>query len=192
MSTKFAVLLVVFCFFACTKVETQTIIALGGLPLYGLARRKLADDWAALALVAVYFMMPALELVTLFDFHAVGLAPTLLLAGVYFLDRALATSTDPRGLWMDGSDHLASSPAAGSAVLRHPLPLSSGRRSPAQSAGRVQGDRWVGARVQPPVQRPLLPARVGHQGGHSVTPVPAWAVSLSSCGEVAPGGLAWR
>jgi uncharacterized membrane protein len=75
------------------------VIALGGLPLYGLARRRLSSDWAALAIVAAYYLLPALESVTLFDFHAVGLAPTLLLAALYFLDRALITTGDPRGLW---------------------------------------------------------------------------------------------
>jgi uncharacterized membrane protein len=75
------------------------VIALGGLPLYGLARRRLSSDWAALAIVAAYYLLPALESVTLFDFHAVGLAPTLLLAALYFLDRALITVGDPRGLW---------------------------------------------------------------------------------------------
>jgi uncharacterized membrane protein len=75
------------------------VIALGGLPLYGLARRRLADDWAALSIVTVYLLLPALESVNLFDFHAVGLAPTLLLAALYFLDRALITTDDPRGLW---------------------------------------------------------------------------------------------
>jgi uncharacterized membrane protein len=75
------------------------VIALGGLPLYGLARRRLGSQWAALMLVAAYFLWPALESVTLFEFHAVGLAPTLLLAGLYFLDRALVREDDPRGLW---------------------------------------------------------------------------------------------
>jgi uncharacterized membrane protein len=75
------------------------VIALGGLPLYGLARRRLANDWAALAITTAYYLLPALESVTLFDFHAVGLAPTLLLAALYFLDRALITPGDPRGLW---------------------------------------------------------------------------------------------
>jgi uncharacterized membrane protein len=75
------------------------VIALGGLPLYGLARRRLANDWAALAMVVAYLLLPALESVNLFDFHAVGLAPTLLLAALYFLDRALIISDDPRGLW---------------------------------------------------------------------------------------------
>ncbi len=75
------------------------VVALGGLPLYGLARRRLDSRWAALALVAAYYLLPAVESVTLYDFHAVGLAPTLLLAALYFLDRALATPDDPRGLW---------------------------------------------------------------------------------------------
>jgi len=75
------------------------VIALGGLPLYGLARRRLANNWAALAIVAAYFLLPALESVNLFDFHAVGLAPTLLLTALYFLDLALITDDDPRGLW---------------------------------------------------------------------------------------------
>ncbi len=75
------------------------VIAMGGLPLYALARRRLNHDWAALILVAIYFLLPALESVTLFDFHAVGLAPTLMLSALYFLDRALITSDDRRGLW---------------------------------------------------------------------------------------------
>jgi uncharacterized membrane protein len=75
------------------------VIALGGLPLYGLARRRLGSQWAALAMVAAYYLLPAVESVTLYDFHAVGLAPTFLLAALYFLDRALVTPDDPRGLW---------------------------------------------------------------------------------------------
>ena len=75
------------------------MLALGGLPLYGLAARRTANDWVALMIVAAYYLLPALESVTLFDFHAVGLAPTLLLAALYFLDRALVTPDDPRGLW---------------------------------------------------------------------------------------------
>ncbi|PWH14853.1 MAG: hypothetical protein DDG58_12265 [Ardenticatenia bacterium] len=74
-------------------------IGLGGIPLYALARRRLASDWAALGIVFAYLLLPALESVTLFDFHAVGLMPTLVLAGCYFLDRALTTSTDQKGLW---------------------------------------------------------------------------------------------
>ncbi|MGC8879995.1 MAG: DUF2079 domain-containing protein [Anaerolineae bacterium] len=78
-----------------------TFIGLGGIPLYALARRRLANDWAALGLVCAYLLLPALESVTMFDFHAVGLMPTLTLAGCYFLDCALTTRSDRRGLWWD-------------------------------------------------------------------------------------------
>lgn len=74
-------------------------IGLGGIPLYALARRRLVNDWAALGIVCAYLLLPALESVTLFDFHAVGLMPTLTLAGCYFLDCALITPSDWRGLW---------------------------------------------------------------------------------------------
>jgi uncharacterized membrane protein len=94
------------------------VIALGGLPLYGLARRRLASDGAALAVVAAYYLLPALEAVTLFEFHAVGLAPTLLLAGLYFLDRALVTAADPRGLWNQISNRKYPRPAG------QPVPAS--------------------------------------------------------------------
>jgi len=79
------------------------VIGLGSVPLYALARRRLASDWAALGLVLAYLLLPALESVTLFDFHAVGLAPTLILAACYFLDRAMTTASDQRGLWYDGT-----------------------------------------------------------------------------------------
>jgi len=75
------------------------VIAMSGLPLYGLARRRLASDWAGLTIVVAYLLLPALESVNLFDFHAVGLAPTLLLSALYFLDRTLLTPDNPRGLW---------------------------------------------------------------------------------------------
>lgn len=76
-------------------------IGLGGIPLYALARRRLTSEWAALGIVCAYLLLPALESVTLFDFHAVGLMPTLVLASCYFLDRALTTPSDQRGLWWD-------------------------------------------------------------------------------------------
>jgi uncharacterized membrane protein len=84
------------------------VIALGGLPLYGLARRRLDSQWAALALVAAYYLLPAVESVTLFDFHAVGLAPTLLLTALYFLDRALITPEDAGGLWNEIASNVKS------------------------------------------------------------------------------------
>ena len=95
------------------------VIALGGLPLYGLARRRLANDWAALAIVAAYLLLPALESVNLFDFHAVGLAPTLMLAALYFLDQALVTTDDARGLWTGTTKYQMSN-------LKYQMPRSRG------------------------------------------------------------------
>jgi uncharacterized membrane protein len=77
------------------------VLALGGLPLFGLARRRLDSDLASLLVVSAYFLLPALESVTLFDFHAVGLAPSLMLAALYFLDQALLKPGDRRGIWAD-------------------------------------------------------------------------------------------
>ncbi|MEJ2559409.1 MAG: DUF2079 domain-containing protein [Anaerolineae bacterium] len=116
------------------------VIALGGLPLHGLARRRLGSDWAALAIVAAYYLLPAVESVTLFDFHAVGLAPTLLLAALYFLDRALITTGDPRGLWTGPVQSPISNPQS-------PIPpgLPASPSWPGQGAGNLQSpiSPWV-------------------------------------------------
>ncbi len=64
------------------------ILALGAIPLYALARRRLGGRWAPLAFPFAYLMLPALQAANLFEFHAVTLAPPLLLAAFYFLDRA--------------------------------------------------------------------------------------------------------
>jgi uncharacterized membrane protein len=76
-----------------------TALSLAALPLYALAARRLQSDWVALAIVLAYFLMPATQSVTLFDFHAVALAPFLLLSAIYFLDRALAAQDESFWLW---------------------------------------------------------------------------------------------
>jgi uncharacterized membrane protein len=45
-----------------------------------------------------YFLLPATEAVTLFDFHAVTFAPLFLLSAIYFLERAL--SIQGKSLWL--------------------------------------------------------------------------------------------
>jgi uncharacterized membrane protein len=72
-------------------------LTLAALPLYALAARRLQNEWVALTMVAAYFLLPATESVTLFDFHAVTFAPPFLLAAIYFLDRAL--SSQGKSLW---------------------------------------------------------------------------------------------
>ena len=78
-------------------------LSLAALPLYGLALRRLQSEWIALAVVLVYFLWPAVEAVTLFDFHAVALAPLFLLAAIYFLDQALAAQGVSLWLWPEHS-----------------------------------------------------------------------------------------
>ncbi|MCK6627082.1 MAG: DUF2079 domain-containing protein [Anaerolineae bacterium] len=74
-------------------------LSLTALPLYALANRRLRSEWAALAVVLAFFLLPATEAVTLFDFHAVTFAPFFLLSAIYFLDRALAAQGVSFWLW---------------------------------------------------------------------------------------------
>ncbi len=65
----------------------QTIVvALGAIPVFALARLKLANDGLALIFALVYLLLPAMQGATLLDFHAVTLAPTFLLAAFYYLE----------------------------------------------------------------------------------------------------------
>ncbi len=86
-------------------------LSLAALPLYGLAWRRLQNEWVALVVVLAYFLMPAVEAVTLFDFHPVAFAPLFLLAGIYFLDLALAGRGQSFWLWPEALtlDHQAKS-----------------------------------------------------------------------------------
>ena len=74
----------------------QTLaIAIGALPVYWLARRRLKSDWAAVAFAAVYLLLPALQAANLTEFHAVPLAVTPLLFAFYFIEEE-----KPLGLWI--------------------------------------------------------------------------------------------
>jgi uncharacterized membrane protein len=61
-------------------------LALGAVPVFALARRRLGSERAALALAAAYLLVPALGWTALADFHPVALATPLLLAAFLFLD----------------------------------------------------------------------------------------------------------
>jgi uncharacterized membrane protein len=74
-------------------------MSLAALPLYALAARRLQNEWGALVISLAFFLMPATEAVTLFDFHAVALAPLFLLAAIYFLDQALAAQGKSFWVW---------------------------------------------------------------------------------------------
>ncbi len=72
------------------QVETllilqATVVALGAVPLFALARYKLASEWAALAFALAFLLNPAMQGANWYEFHPVTLAPTLLMAAFYFL-----------------------------------------------------------------------------------------------------------
>ena len=61
--------------------------ALGALPLFRLARRRLQHDWLALAIAAIYLLYPAGQTAVFADFHADPLAVPLLLFAIEAADR---------------------------------------------------------------------------------------------------------
>lgn len=70
-----------------TLLVLQVIgVALGALPAFWLARRRLASGFAGLAFAAAYLLAPALNGAVLSDFHAVSLTAALFLFAFYFLE----------------------------------------------------------------------------------------------------------
>jgi uncharacterized membrane protein len=61
-------------------------VALGALPVFWLARKHLGSERAALGFALVYLLLPAVEWLTLNEFHPVALATPLLLYAFWFLD----------------------------------------------------------------------------------------------------------
>jgi len=61
-------------------------VALGAIPVFKLARKHLGDDRAALGFALAYLLLPAVEWLTLNEFHPVALACPLLLWAFWFLD----------------------------------------------------------------------------------------------------------
>jgi uncharacterized membrane protein len=61
-------------------------LALGALPVFAVARRRLGDERVALALAALYLLHPAIGFTNLFEFHPEVLATGTLLATFWALD----------------------------------------------------------------------------------------------------------
>jgi uncharacterized membrane protein len=61
--------------------------ALGALPLFRLARRRLRHDWLAVAVAAIYLLYPTGQTAVFADFHADPLAVPLLLFAIEAADR---------------------------------------------------------------------------------------------------------
>lgn len=67
-------------------VVQAVAVAVGAVPAFWLARKRLAGDWAAAAIAAAYLLLPPVQWLTLSDFHPVALATPLLLFAWWFLD----------------------------------------------------------------------------------------------------------
>jgi uncharacterized membrane protein len=67
-------------------VVQAIVIALGGLPVYWLARKHLGYERGGLAFALVYLLYPATQWLTLNEFHPVALACPFLLFAFWYLD----------------------------------------------------------------------------------------------------------
>jgi uncharacterized membrane protein len=67
-------------------VAQAIAIALGALPVFWLARKQLDSDSAALGFALAYLLLPAVQWLTLNEFHPVALATPLLLFAFWFLE----------------------------------------------------------------------------------------------------------
>ena len=70
-----------------------TVVALGAVPLFALARRLQLGDWTALAFAVAYLLNPTVQAANWLEFHPVTLAPTFLMAAFYFLAARTPKST---------------------------------------------------------------------------------------------------
>ena len=61
-------------------------VAAGAVPVFLLARKRLASEWAGLAFGVGYLLYPATQWLTVDDFHPVALATPLLLTAFWYLD----------------------------------------------------------------------------------------------------------
>ncbi|MEW5718645.1 MAG: DUF2079 domain-containing protein [Chloroflexota bacterium] len=70
-------------------VVQSIAVALGALPIYWIARRRLKSEWASVLFAAMYLLCPALQAANLAEFHAVTFAPApLMFAYNYGEERA--------------------------------------------------------------------------------------------------------
>jgi uncharacterized membrane protein len=67
-------------------VAQSVALALGALPVFALARRRLGDARPAAAFAVLYLLNPSLHGVNVRDFHAAAIAIPLLLAALYFAE----------------------------------------------------------------------------------------------------------
>jgi uncharacterized membrane protein len=68
-------------------VTQAAVVALGALPVFWLARAHLGSERAALGFALAYLLLPAVQWMTLSEFHPVALATPFLLFAFWYLDQ---------------------------------------------------------------------------------------------------------
>jgi uncharacterized membrane protein len=69
-----------------TLLVIQTlVVASGAFPAFWLARLRLRNEWAGVAIALLYLLYPAQQNAVIFDFHAVTFTSALLLFTLYFM-----------------------------------------------------------------------------------------------------------
>ena len=69
-----------------TLLVVQTlVVASGAFPAFWLARLRLRNEWAGVAIALLYLLYPAQQNALIFDFHAVTFTSALLLFTLYFM-----------------------------------------------------------------------------------------------------------
>jgi uncharacterized membrane protein len=67
-------------------VGQSVALALGALPVFGIARHRLRNERPAAAFALLYLLNPSLHGINVRDFHAAALSIPLLLAAIYFAE----------------------------------------------------------------------------------------------------------
>ena len=67
-------------------IVQSVLLALGAIPVFRLARRRLGHDWPALAFAVAYLLYPTIGFVNRFDFHPLVFTALFLLLALDFLE----------------------------------------------------------------------------------------------------------
>ena len=134
-------------------------VALGALPVFWLADKHLRSERAALGFALVYLLLPAVEWLTLNEFHPVALATPLLLYAFWFLDEDRLVPFARRGgrrLALQGGDRPRRRRLR--ALVRARSPSARGRARDRRGRARLVGVRGRGraAALQPRRRLELL------------------------------------
>ncbi|MCX6376930.1 MAG: DUF2079 domain-containing protein, partial [Armatimonadetes bacterium] len=71
---------------ATMLVLQAVLLAIGAIPLFLIARRKLGNSWIALIVATVYLLYPALHGMNTYDFHGIALLVPILCFLLWFLE----------------------------------------------------------------------------------------------------------